>query len=260
MKKLFSIFSVALFAVVLLCMNSVTVAAEEPTTYHVKYDSKTDSWLYETETMYREIYYMLQEIKDGDLVVVDATEEGWPTLELDYHLSNLTILPYSSCMVTVKSIDECYVLHDSFVSITADVNKGWVYGNAACNFNLDCDYLELFYEDEPEMSVGVLGNCSEFLVHSDASTKYHLWNFTDDIVFNDGVLKTAYGSYSIEPPAASTSAPSATTSPNSTTTTSSSSSDEYDDVPKTGESVAYLWMFAIAALCFTGSYSLKKKD
>ena len=272
MKKLFSILSVALFAVILFFQSTINAEAADPTTYYVQYDADAKQWYYQVGSSWddtvpppkREIYYMIQDMKDGDYVVVEATE-GWPELKLDFHLGNVTVTPNSSCMISAKSIAECYILHDSYVSITADVEHAWVYDNASCNFNLNCNTLELLYADEPTMSVGVLGTCNEFIAHNmnTSATLYHLWNFTDDLIFNDTYLRTSADSYSINPP----STPAASIVPNTssstapaTSTPAASDADEYDDVPKTGESAAYLWMFAIAALCFAGSYSFKKKS
>ncbi len=271
MKKLLSIFAVACFALILWSQNIITASAAEPTTYVVKYDSSKDEWYYQIGSAWddtvppprREIYYMIQEMKDGDYVVVDSTDNRG-TLALDFTLGNLTILPHSTALITCKGVQEYYQLHDSAVSLTANVEKAFVYDNAVANFNNNVNTLELIYDETPEMIVGVAGTCSEFWAHNyDASaTKYHLWNFKAQLSFNETILKTPYGNYDINPPA-SPAAPIVPSAPSSTPTTTpsapSSSADEYDDVPKTGESAMFLWMFALAALCFAGSYSFKKK-
>jgi hypothetical protein len=271
MKKLLSIFAVACFALILWAQNIVPVAAAEPTTYILKYDDEDDEWYYKlgsswdnsTSPQQRELYYLLQEIKDGDYVVVDSTS-GIGTLVLDFTLGNLTILPNSSALITCKGILEYYQLRDSSVSLTANVEKAFIYDNAITNFNKNTNSLELIYSESPEMSIVVVGTCEELWVHNfeNTVTACSLWNFTDKLVFNDGVIKTAPGSYAINPPSAPA-APIVSTTPSSTPTATpsapSSSADEYDDVPKTGESAAFLWMFALAALCFAGSYSFKKK-
>lgn len=270
MKKLFTFLSVALFAMVFFATATMNAEAAEPTTYVVKYDSATEQWYYQVGSAWddsvppprREIYYMTLDMKDGDYVVVDSTDGGWPELNLDFHLGNLTTYPNTACMVNAKSIAECYILHGSYVSITADVEKAWVYQDCSANFNKNCNTLELIYIDDPNMSVGVLGTCNDFCVSSETEVLCHLWNFTDDLIFNEGIVKTARESYSIDPPSAPAApvVPSTSTStPSSTTTSSSASAGEYDDVPKTGETAGYLWLFALAALCFAGSYSLKKK-
>lgn len=271
MKKLLSIFAVACFALILWAQNIVPVSAAEPTTYVVKYDDSNDQWYYQIGSSWddtvppprREIYYMIQDMKDGDYVVVDATN-GQGTLVLDFTLGNLTILPNSNALITCKGVIEYYQLNNTAVSLTANVEKAFVYDNAIANFNKNVNVLELIYDQTPEMIAGVGGTCSEFWVHTyDASqTKYHLWNFKETLLFNETILKTPYGTYDINPPA-SPAAPIVSATPSSTPTSTpsapSSSADEYDDVPKTGDSAMFLWMFGLAALCFAGSYSFKKK-
>lgn len=281
MKKLLSIYAVAFFALILWTQNIVTVAAAEPTTYVVKYDSSKEEWYYQVGSTWddtvpppkREIYYMIQEMKDGDYVIVDSTDDKG-TLVLDFTLGNLTVLPHSTALITCKGVQEYYQLHDSAVSLTANVEKAFVYDNAVANFNKDVNKLELVYTQSPEMVVGVVGTCHELWVHnSDASeTKYALWNFTEPLVFNEGIVKNPFGTYAINPPSAPA-APVVPSTPSNTNTTPassapaapstpsapSSSADEYDDVPKTGESSTFLWLFGLAALCFAGSYSFKKK-
>lgn len=271
MKKLLSIFAVACFALILWAQNIVPVAAAEPTTYVVKYDSAKDEWYYQVGSSWddtvppprREIYYMIQDMKDGDYVVVDSTDDRG-TLVLDFTLGNLTILPHSTALITCKGVQEYYQLHDSAVSLTANVEKGFVYDNAVCNFNQNVNTLELVYTESPEMVVDVEGTCNELWVHNSSATetKYALWNFTEPLVFNEGIVKNQFGTYAITPPSAPA-APVVPSAPSSTPATTpaapSSSADEYDDVPKTGESSAFLWMFGLAALCFAGSYSFKKK-
>lgn len=278
MKKLFSIFSVALFAVILLCQNIVQAEAADPTTYCIRYDSDKDQWYYQVGSAWddtvppprREVYYMFQTMKDGDYVVVDSPDDCGK-ITIDFNLGNLTILPNSSAIISCKSVAEYYQLHDSTISINGNVEKAFVYDNAVANFNNNVNYLELIYATEPEptMVAHVSGTCYELWVHSsDNTTLYSLWNFKDELDFYDGTLQTKYGKYDVNPPS---SKPSAVT-PSATTTTPtpapatpsnqtpSTSADEYDDVPKTGESSAYLWMFALSALCLAGSYSIRKKD
>ena len=271
MKKLLSIFAVACFALLLCGQNIITADAADPTTYIVQYDDNKDEWYYQVGSTWddtdpppkREIYYMAQQMKDGDYVVVDSTD-GKGTLVLDFVLGNLTILPHSEALITCKGVQEYYQLHDTAVSLTANVEKAFVYDNAIANFNNNVNTLELIYTESPEMLVGVVGTCSELWVHNSnaTETKYALWNFTESLLFQEGIVKNPFGTYSINPPS-SPAAPVVPSTPSSTPSTTpsapSSSADEYDDVPKTGESTAFLWLFGLAALCFAGSYSFKKK-
>ena len=63
MKKLFSLFAVVMMAVMSLNLNTITVAAAEPTTYIVKYDAAKEGFVYQVGStwdedgiQYREMY------------------------------------------------------------------------------------------------------------------------------------------------------------------------------------------------------------
>ena len=255
MKKLFSLFAVVMMAVMSLNLSTLTVAAEEPTTYIVKYDVPTDKWYYQVDNEWdeqlplREMYYMTLEMKDGDYVVVVA-QEGNPTLDLDFHLGNLTITANSSCTANVKSIKDCYILSGAMANINCDVTNGYLYDFSVCNFFGNCDNLKIYYTDDSTVSVNVVGTCKDFYMHNDAnnSVKYQMYNFTAPLSLNSGVLQNTAGEYSTTPSAAQ-----------ATPAAPSTGGNEYDDVPKTGQSSAYLFAFGLAAVCFLGSYSLKKR-
>ena len=262
MKKLFSLFAVVMMAVMSLNLNALTVAAEEPTTYIVKYDATTDDWNYQEGSTWdddsdgKSMYYMTLEMKDGDYIVVEAPE-GNPVLDLDFHLGNLTVKPNDSCTVKAKSIKDCYILSGAIATIDCDVTNGYLYDFSVCNFNKNCDNLEITYTDADTISVNVVGTCKDFYMHNDTKSKikYHLYSFSESLVLNDGKLENDSDEYSIDP-ASVTTTPAATPA---TPSAPSSSADEYDDVPKTGESNVYLFAFGLAAVCFLGSYSLKKR-
>lgn len=255
MKKLFSLFAVVMMAVMSLNLSTLTVAAEEPTTYIVKYIAATDDWLYQEGASWDEhspdvsMYFMTLEMKDGDYVVVEAPE-GDPTLTLDFHLGNLSVLPNSSCTINAKSIKDCYILSGAHANINCDVTNGYLYDFSVCNFFGNCDNLKIHYTDEATVSVNVVGTCKDFYMHHDAvgKVKYQLYNFTVPLTVNEGELKNSAGQYSTTP----ATAPATPAAP-------STGGNEYDDVPKTGQSDAYLFAFGLAAVCFLGSYSLKKR-
>lgn len=279
MKKLLSLISVTLFACIMLFQHVVAAEAADPTTYCIRYDNEKNEWYYQVGSAWddtvpppkREVYYMFQILKDGDYIVVDSPNDCGK-ITIDANLGNLTILPNSSAVITCKSVKEYYQLHDSTVSINGNVEKAFVYDHAVANFNNNVNYLELAFESEsePTMVAHVTGTCAELLVHSASTgeTSCHLWNFKDELNFNNGVVQTAYGKYDINPPSSKSAAvtpsttPAATPSNTTVTPTPAAPSvtdDEYDDVPKTGESSAYVWMFALSVLCLTGSYAVRKK-
>ena len=255
MKKLFSLFAVVMVAVMSLNLSTLTVAAEEPTTYIVKYVAATDDWLYQIGSTWdndsegKSMYYMTLEMKDGDYVIVEA-HEGNPTLDLDFHLGNLTITANSSCTANVKSVNDCYILSGAHANINCDVTNGYLYDFSVCNFLGNCANLKIYYTDDVTISVNVVGTCKDFYMHNDAnnSVKYQMYNFTAPLTLNSGELKNSAGEYSTTPSAAQ-----------ATPAAPSTGGNEYDDVPKTGQSNAYLFAFGLAAVCFLGSYSLKKR-
>lgn len=261
MKKLFSLFAVVMMAVMSLNLNTITVAAAEPTTYIVKYDAAKEGFVYQVGStwdedgiQYREMYYMTLEIKDGDLLVVESLEgDVIPTIELDVSLSNLTLLPNSKCTVNAKSITDCYLLSGAVGVINCDVTNAYLYDFSVGNFNANCDNVEVTYTDASTVSAAVIGKCNSFYAHDAVSTMHHVYNFTEPMLFINGDLETAPTAYSTTPSASAPAAPVAPATP------SAPNANEYDDVPKTGESDVFLWAFGIAAICFAGSYSLKKR-
>lgn len=270
MKKLFSLLSLVLMAMLCLNRNTVSVSAEEPTTFYIKYNDTDNKWYYQIGSSWNdevkgiESYCLLFDMKDGDYLVI-AGSDKFNELNVDFHLGNLTLLPGTMCSITAKSIENCYVLAGAGVSVFCDVTNAWVYDDANANFNKDCLNLELIYDSEPTMNINLLGTCNYFYAHNSAETKtkYKLWNFREDLIFSDGYLKTHHAHYDIEPSATQqTSTPAATTDTTTTATTTPSASvdySEYDKVPKTGEAFAYMWAFGIAAVCFFGSFSLRKR-
>ena len=255
MKKLFSLFAVVMMAVMSLNLNVLTVKAATPTTYIVKYEASTEDWYYQVGNKWddsqplRYIYYLTFEMKDGDHIVVDA-REGSPVLDLDFHLGSLTLLPNNICTVKAKSIKDCYISSGAFANIECDVTNGYLYDFSVCNFYKNCDNLKVYYTDDSTISVNVVGTCKDFYMQdtSNNKVKYQLYNFKTSLCVGEGKLMNSANEYSTAP-SATTTKPAASTS----------NGNEYDDVPKTGESNAYLFAFGLAAVCFLGSYSLKKR-
>lgn len=273
MKKLFAFFTAALFLAMSLNLGSLTVEAADPKTYYVKYYPDKKAWYYQPgntwseEIAGRELYYMTLEFKDGDYVVAEGHGD-FPALELDFHLGNFTVVTGSALTIKCKSIKDCYVLIEAATSVTAPVENAYVYSKAKANFNDDCYNLELVYPNdrEPDMGVNVVGQCNYFYCHNEYITKYMLWNFTEPIKFEGGIIHTPYWAYEVQPPAngvqtpslAPTAAPEAAPAP-ATPAPAAPVQGVLDDVPKTGQSFNYIFALGAAALCLAGCYSLKKK-
>ncbi len=264
MKKLFAFFTAALFLAMSLNVNALTAEAADPKTYYVKYYPDKKAWYYQEgntwseEVAGRELYYMTLDFKDGDYVVAEGYGD-FPNLELDFHLGNFTVVTGTALTIKCKSIKDCYVLIEAVTSVTAPVENAYVYDRATANFNGDCLNLELVYDQEPTMGVNVVGKCNYFYCHNNTHTKYKLWGFTQPVVFAGGFLQTPYWGYLIEPPTGTAATPAPTTAPVATTAPAAPVQGVLDDVPKTGQSYSYIVALGLAALCFVGGYSLKRK-
>ena len=119
MKKLKKI--VTLLTLAAICLSApgfgkLTVKAAEPTTYVVRYLTSTnthsDGWYFEVASawddnaFHRETYYMMQDIKDGDYVVIE-TDASSPTFDLSFpvRLGNLTVNTTATVVPTAKGYD-----------------------------------------------------------------------------------------------------------------------------------------------------------
>lgn len=258
MKKLFSLFAVVMMAVMSLNLNTLTVAAAEPTTYYVKYDAER-GWIYQQNTEWneyitaREIYYMTLDIKDGDCLIVEGSSDC-TEITLNVSLSNLTVLANQTCKITANGITDCYLLTGATANITSDVTNAYLYDYVTCNFFKNCDNLKITYTNRDSIAVNVVGTCKDFLLYEEAYNRetIHVYNFTKSLSYNDGYLRNKESEYSTTPSASTPAAKPAPSAP-------VADDNEYDDVPKTGETNLYFLAFVLAGVCLLGSYSLKKR-
>ncbi len=258
-KKSIMFFAVALFCMVPFFATSMTAHAAEPVTYYLKYVDNEDEWRYQTGTWqdgnsHRELYYMKQDIKDGDLIVVD----GYEPLELsvDVRINNLTVVHGSHIVVAAKSFDNVFVINGSAAAVTGDVAYAEVYDASVCNFNSNVGTLKVLSEKENELaaSVAVIGTTNHLYAGGKDYKHFEFYNFAANTLrVESGDLKTDKANYSETPQAATT------TPSTSTGSGSGASSGEYDDVPKTGD-IRFnpLWLVMIAGVCLAGAYRLKK--
>lgn len=259
-KKSIMLFAVALFCMVPFFAASMTAHAADPVTYYLKYVENEDEWRYQTGTWqdgnsHRELYYMKQDIKDGDLVVVDGYEPL--DLSVNVRLSNLTVVHGSHIVVAAKSFDNVFVINGSTAAITGDVTYAEVYDASVCNFNSNVGTLKVLSEKENTLqaSVAVVGTVNHLYAGGKDYKHYEFYSFkANTLRVEKGELKTDKANYSETAQAATT-----TTTPSTNTGSSSGSSSEYDDVPKTGD-IRFnpLWLLMIAGACLAGAYRLKK--
>lgn len=278
MKKMKNIITM-LAAAALLFMagsNSFKAQAAEPVTYSVKYMPDAQDWEYRANTsefedpdVYRELYYMKETLKDGDLVVVyyDGSADPAPILDLgNVRLSNLTVAQSDGLSIIYAGyIDECFLLAGTASSINSDINTLYVYDSITCNLNKNVNELRLSFIDEDEMhsNIGCMGTVEHFYAASEAYSPYDLYHFAKGSFYLlNGDLETPEEKYS---KTASSSAPQQTPAPPSSSATEPSnsaatSSAEYDHVPKTGNSSPVLWLLCTAVLCLGGYLGLKHFD
>lgn len=257
MKKLASLLlAAALMTLLPLSGLTMTAHAEEPVTYCLDYVG--DQWRFQVGQWSendngRELYYMEQAIKDGDLIVINSKESDL-NLTVNVRLSNLTINHATGIVVTANGIDACYVLSDSVCAINSDVTNAYVYDNATCNFNKNINKLEVIDTDvNLRATVSCLGTVNQVRAYDKNETHFEMYSVAaGKLNIIDGSLETDEDDFSTTPQA------SASTTPAASTGTSSSSGNDYDEVPKTGEANMTLWLAAIALVCGMGAYQLKK--
>lgn len=274
MKKIRTTVTMLAAAIVFFLLpgaGCLRAAAEEPVTYAVKYIEEKQEWRYlpdtstfDDEAYHRELYYMYESMKDGDIVVVYNESPGVPQLNLGtVHLSNLTVTPCSSFTIIFSGdVDECHILKGAYCSINANVTNAHVYETATCNFNKDVQELRIHSDDEITATVGCDGTVGHLYAPSDSLPKtfYDLYDFKKgSLNIQNGSLQTSPDKFSSSPsqtpaPTAAPPAPAPTPAPSA-----GSNNDEYDAVPKTGAPSPVLWLVCLAAGSAAISFGLRKK-
>lgn len=268
MKKLKTLVSLLAAAALLLMVpgaKALQAAAAEPVTYSLKYVEDKGEWRFhigawdDNNAGHRELYYLKESIKDGDIIVIEGGEHGL-TLELPVNLNNITFNHSHSAAITVKSVENVYVLRDSVAAVNGDVVNAHVYDNAIVNFNNNVTNLYITKERSGEQSIAVIGTVA-YVKTSDAEKVYNeLYNFQANSFRQEkGILKTDASLYSTVPVAVilpeqpvAPVAPAVPVVP--------AAGGEYDDVPKTGASSALPYVLIMAAgICFGGVYLLRSK-
>lgn len=192
-------------------VTSLTASAATPTTYSVKYLPSERAWRYQANTStfddnayHRELYYLYQVLKDGDLVVVYYDSSDAPSLNLgDVHLSNLTVVQSSAISVIYTGgIDDCYLLAGTACAINGDVTNAHVYDSALCNFNGNVKNLNIYAGDDMTSTVGCGGTVEHLHATSSSRTYYNLFNFkANTLSIQNGTLQTAAEDYRTTPAA-----------------------------------------------------------
>ncbi len=306
MKRLNTLVSLLAAAAMLLLMPNTDlpqVSAAEPVTYSLKYVEANNEWRYhvgpwdDNNSGHRELYYLKESIKDGDVIVVEGGDQGL-TLELPVNLSSITFNHSHLAVITAKSVENVYVLRDSVAAINGDVKNAHVYDNAVVNFNNNVTNLYITKEICGQQTIAVVGTV-DYVKTSDAEKIYNeMYNFqANSFRQEEGILKTDASKYSMVPvptapivpgdPAATLPVvpvdptvtlpvvptvpvdptvtvpvvPTAPVTPVAPVVPVTPADSLYDDVPKTGEPLALPGLLVMGAgICFGGAYLLKRKS
>ena len=267
MKKVFAVILSLCMMFTASCITKLTVEAEGATTYTLKVVD--DEWRFQPNypwddtVQHRELYYMYQNFKDGDKVVIIDSADKKLELELDKNISNLTVQRASQVIVTAPYVEESYILGGAVAAINADINKAYVYDNAIVNFNKNVQYLEVLTDRTDTAlaaNIGVTGQVAHAYAHEGENVVFDIYDLkAGKFSIVNGGFNIADGNYT-KTATSSTVVTAPAQTPAATTTTTPSAADELDDVPKTGDVVTYYWMLGLAAACMVGGLYLKKKN
>ncbi len=251
-KKTLALFAAALLCILPILDQPITAQAEEPITYYLKYLEDMQEWRYQQLTAWDEnnhhgqLNHVLGHIKDGDTIVINGDVPL--TLELSVRLKNLTILNADTVIVSANGIDE-YYQHDGVCVLNSEVKTAYVHGNSVCNFNKNVTDLSILGENDINAYIGAIGTVGHVIGKDNHKVYYEAYSFVKDTLrIEDGSLRTEAKHYSTTAP----SAPAVTTPP------AAGNANDYDAVPKTGESSMAILLAGMAAVCLFGSYKLRR--
>lgn len=174
-------------------------------TYSLKYVEDKDEWRYhvgawdDNNAGHRELYYLKQSIKDGDILVIEGGEHNL-NLEVPVSLNNITFNHSHLAVITAKSVENVYVLRDSVGVVNGDVTNAHVYDNAVANFNNNVTNLYITKERSGEQTIAVVGTV-DYVRTGDAEKVYNeFYNFqANSFRQEEGILKTDASKYSTVP-------------------------------------------------------------
>lgn len=269
LKKFVSLLAIAALLVLIPSQNALTASAAEPVTYYLRFidgewrQQQTAVW--DDKAAHRELYYMNEAIKDGDIIIVEGSSTT--PITVDVKLSNLTVKNGSSVVFHAKGYDECYILDQNTAAINGDVTNAHVYGSSKCNFNNNVSRLEIIGMGNDlnnlHATVTTVGTVSHLAaIELTGEVYFEYYDFpANTFRMEDGSLRTEEKNYSKTPSAQQNAAQQNNTQQNAAqppAQNQNTSSDEYDDVPKTGESNLIFWLIGIAAVGIAGKYALNK--
>ncbi len=275
MKKLRALVTM-LAAVAFLALlpngGALTAQAEEPTTYSVKYvGGDVNDWRFVKGSSFdtienpRELYYLRERLKDGDLLVIySGDNDTVKELDLgDVQLSNLTIHNNALVAVMTGGIQDCYVLAGAAASVHGDVINAYLYDKVVCSFQNNVLEMVLYFDEQFSSSLSVAGTVGHFHLEDPKRGNIYLEMYdipAKTFAMKDGANQTPYDLVSLTPTEdyEKALAEAAGASPDREPASSSDDSDEYDEVPKTGDSGVWIWLLCASIVCFGASLILRR--
>lgn len=268
-KALISLLAVAALLATVPNCTALTAKADSATTYAVKYvGGDVDSWRYQVASTYEDgkdslsASYLPDRIKAGDHVVVYAgANTSSDSLDLgSATLGSLTIYNGALAVVKTGGVTNAYVLAGSTAAITGDVANAYLYDSTTCTFNSNVNELVLYSGAEATSNISCGGTVEHFLRCATDNTLYCQFYH-----IAKGQMKLVNGSYQVPDWAYDTTGQYASNKNQNTTNTTTNTenkndANEYDDVPKTGDSFAVVWLLGASVLCFAASEYFKRKE
>lgn len=275
-KTLVTVIAAAATVILPSGMCSLKTFAAEPATFHISYvpvdENDTEGWSvttwlpesdpdFEDNQDVRELQFFFNEVKDGDLVVIHNSDSSAPRLDLGTtRLSNLVLDSGSDfTMIQAGIIDVFDVMPESSCSISASIVTAKLYDPALINFNNDVANIVITSsEDYIVGTIGCSGTVGSLTCNFSDGTSDTMYNFKKNTLsIDDGRVQTSDEDYSTEPSSAAPQPPAAPAAPQQPS--SGTSSDEYDQVPKTGDTNTAAWLLCAGALCMALSCGLRGK-
>lgn len=262
LKKLVALTAAAALLVLAPGVSSFTSHAADPATYSVKCIG-AEGWTFQEGSSYSDdaghqsLSDLLAILKDGDSVVVYAGDDNSKSLDLgNVKLDNLTIYNGARAVVITGGIRECYVLAGGYCAVNGDITSAYLYDNATCSFNNNVRDMTLYFSaDKPASNITCAGTVGHFIAIQDgaANPYFEFYSVSKNaFVIQNGTSQIPDTAYKSEPTNEYRTG--------QTSQTTNSDDDEYDRVPKTGETGIYPWLFLASALCFAGSILLRKRE
>lgn len=184
-------------------------AMQTPVTYYIKYvkvNDNTSDWRFQTgesvwqeNKSHRDLYYLKQSIKDGDVLIVDGSERGLE-LKLPVSLSNITFTGSGAGIITVNSVENVYVLKNSTGVVNGNITNAYVYDNGVANFNNNVTNLHIMEASANDQTVSVLGTVDYVVNDMNGRITRQLYAFRKNTFRMDkGTLKTDESDYRLYP-------------------------------------------------------------